>query len=482
MNKTQLIELLNDLVKQPKESEWVEFKLNFHSEQEIGERISALSNGAAIHNQDYGYLVFGVEDETHIIKGTTFKPRLHKKGNEELEHWLAQRLDPRIDFRVYEFEYDDTRKIAVFVIPAAQNKPVDFFHNAYIRVGSITRKLSDFPEKERKIWNKSGKPYELEIAKDNLTSSDVIRLLSTETYFDLMNLPYPSNQQGVIQKFLDENLVVKSHHLFAITNLGAILFGKNLPAFESVQRKSVRVIVYKGKNKVETVREQIGAKGYALGFFGLVEWINSQLPANEEIGKVLRKESRMYPEIAIRELVANALIHQDLSVKGFPMVEIFSDRIEISNPGNPLITPDRFIDSYISRNEKLADLMRRMGFCEEKGSGLDKVIFHNELFQLPPINVITDENRTRITMYCYKSLNDLDKKEKIRACYQHACLKWVSNEKMSNQSLRERFQIEDKNAAIASRIIKDTFEAGMIKEDDPENKSRKHRNYVPFWA
>lgn len=108
--------------------------------------------------------------------------------------------------------------------------------------------------------------------------------------------------------------------------------------------------------------------------------------------------------------------------------------------------------------------------------------FHNELFQLPPINVITDENRTRVTMYCYKSLNDLDKKEKIRACYQHACLKWVSNEKMSNQSLRERFQIEDKNAAIASRIIKDTFEAGMIKEDDPENKSRKHRNYVPFWA
>jgi hypothetical protein len=73
-------------------------------------------------------------------------------------------------------------------------------------------------------------------------------------------------------------------------------------------------------------------------------------------------------------------------------------------------------------------------------------------------------------------------KEKIRACYQHSCLKLVSNEKMTNQSLRGRFTIDDKNAAIASRIIKDTFEAGMIKEDDPENKSRKHRSYVPFWA
>jgi ATP-dependent DNA helicase RecG len=481
MKEQQLLELLNNLVKQPKESEWVEFKLNFHSEEEIGKRISALANGAAIHNQDYGYLVFGVEDETHIIKGTSFKPKHHKKGNEELEHWLAQRLDPRIDFRIHEFAYDTQRNIALFVIPSAQNKPVDFSHTPYIRVGSITRNLGDFPEKERKIWRKSGKPYELEIAKDNLSAADVIRLLSTETYFDLMKLPYPSNQNGVIEKFINENLVIKSQG-YAITNLGAILFAKNLPEFESVERKSVRVIVYKGKNKVETIREQIGVKGYALGFLGLVEWINSQLPANEEIGKALRTESRMYPEIAIRELVANALIHQDLSVKGFPMVEIFSDRIEISNPGNPLITPDRFIDSYISRNEKLADQMRRMGFCEEKGSGLDKVIFYNELYQLPPISVIADENRTRVTLYSYKKLNDLDKKEKIRACYQHACLKWVSNEKMSNQSLRERFQIEDQNAAIASRIIKDTFEASMIKEDDPENKSRKHRSYVPFWA
>lgn len=481
MNDQQLIELLNELVKQPTESEWVEFKLNFHSEQEIGERISALANGAAIHNQDFGYLVFGIEDKTHIIKGTTFKPKQHKKGNEELEHWLAQRLDPRIDFRIHEFAYDSTRQIAVFVIPAAQNRPVDFFHNSYIRVGSITRKLAEFPEKEAKIWRKKSKPYEQEIAKDNLNASDVIRLLSTETYFDLMRLPYPSNQNGVIEKFITENLVVKSRG-YAITNLGAILFAKSLPEFETVERKSVRVIVYKGKNKVETVREQIGAKGYALGFLGLVDWINSQLPANEEIGKALRKESRMYPEIAIRELVANALIHQDLAVKGFPMIEVFSDRIEISNPGNPLITPDRFIDSYISRNEKLADLMRRMGFCEEKGSGLDKVIFYNELYQLPPINVITDENRTRVTIFSYKTLNDLDKREKIRACYQHSCLKWVSNEKMTNQSLRERFAIDDKNAAIASRIIKDTFEAGMIKEDDPENKSRKHRSYVPFWA
>ncbi len=277
-------------------------------------------------------------------------------------------------------------------------------------------------------------------------------------------------------------MIVKEKSSFSITKLGAVLFAKSLSDFESVHRKTIRVIVYKGKNKVQTEREQIGGKGYALGFEGLVDWINSQLPANEEIGKALRTETRMYPEIAIREVVANALIHQDFSEKGFPMIEIYSDRIEVSNSGIPLITPDRFIDEYVSRNESLADLMRRMGFCEEKGSGMDKVIFYNELYQLPAINVIITDKRTKVTLYSYKSLNDTDKKDKIRACYQHACLKYVSNEKMTNQTLRDRFKIEDHNYATASRIIRDAIEEGVIKEDDPTNKSRKYASYIPFWA
>lgn len=121
MTQQQLIELITELVKQPQESEWVEFKQNYHSAEEIGERISALSNGACIHNQAFGYLIFGVEDKTHIIKGTSFKAKSTKKGNEELEHWLAQRLDPRIDFRIHEFAYDTQRSITLFVIPSAHN-------------------------------------------------------------------------------------------------------------------------------------------------------------------------------------------------------------------------------------------------------------------------------------------------------------------------------------------------------------------------
>lgn len=483
MDQNQLKALVEKLVKQPSESEWVEFKHNFHSAEEIGERISALSNGACLHNKAYGYLLFGIEDGTHQIIGTTFSAKTHKKGNEDLEHWLATRLNPRIDFITYEFDYEAGKHISLYEIPATHNRPVEFLHKPYIRVGSITRNLGEFPDKEGKIWRKTPeKAFEQEAAKVGVSASDVIRLLNTQTYFERLKLPYPSSQQAVIEKLLSEKFLIDDNTPYTITKLGAILLAKDLDDFDEVARKSVRVIVYKGRNKVATEREQIGRRGYAVGFEGLIDWVNSQLPANEEIGKAFRTDSRMYPEIAVRELIANALIHQDFHEKGFPMIEIFTDRIEISNPGQPLITPERFIDEYISRNEILADLMRRMGMCEEKGSGLDKVIFYNELFQLPAINILVTEKRTRVVLYGYKQLHSLDKKDKIRACYQHACLRYVSNDKMTNQSLRERFKIEDHNAAIASRIIRDTLEEGMIKEDDPTSMSRKYKKYIPYWA
>ena len=304
--------------------------------------------------------------------------------------------------------------------------------------------------------------------------------LSAEVYFDMMNLPLPQDINGILDRFLSENLITKDEIGYGITELGAILFAKRLSDFDGLKRKMVRVIVYKGKGKVETIREQSFDKGYAICFEEMIAWINSQLPANEEIGMALRKDARMYPEIAIRELAANMIIHQDFSEQGFPMIEIYSDRITLSNPGQPLISIERFIDEYQSRNDSLADIMRRMGICEEKGSGMDKTIFYIELYQLPPVRLQLQETRTETTVFSYRKFADLDKTERVMACYQHACLRYVSNEKMNNQSLRGRLGIEDKNYPMASRIIKDTLEAKLIKEEHSEGNSR--HNYIPYWA
>jgi predicted HTH transcriptional regulator len=164
------------------------------------------------------------------------------------------------------------------------------------------------------------------------------------------------------------------------------------------------------------------------------------------------------------------------------MVEIYSDRVEISNPGEPVVPVERFIDGYQSRNERLADLMRRMGICEEKSSGIDRVVQTAELFQLPAPDFLAGHRRTFVTIYGPKDFEHMDRADRIRACYQHCALKWVMRQRMTNQSLRERFQLPESKSAIASQVIAATTEVGLVKLDEKVGTSRKYARYLPFWA
>ena len=482
MTDHELNILLPKLLSLPKENEYVEFKDSNHKPEEIGKRLSALANGAALIGQQYGYLVFGIEDTTHQVLGTTFKPLSKKIGNEDLELWLSRMLSPRIDFRVFEFPFQD-KHIALFHIPAASNQPVLFQNVAYIRVGSNTKPLREYPEKERKLWQKPSAEYELEFALQNVSEADVIALLDTQTIFDgLLKTPYPTTQASVIEKMIAEKLVIRSNGHYHITNLGALLFAKDLRQFD-MERKAPRVIKYKGKGKLHTEKDQIGIMGYASGFLRMINYISGLLPSNEVIETAIRQDLQMYPPLAVRELVANAIIHQDFREKGtYLTIEIYDDRIEISNPGLPTLDPIRFIDGYNARNTLLANIMRRMGFCEEKGSGIDKVVSLCEIFQLPAPDFRTSQNQTIVLLFAHQDLNQMDRKDKIRACYQHCCLMYVTNQKMTNQSLRERFKIEEHNYSIASRFIKETISEGLIKPENPDNNSRKYMSYIPYWA
>ena len=274
MDEQELHNLLFRLLSSPKENEFIEFKENNSKTEEIGKRISALSNGAALVGQQYGYLVFGVEDTTHKVVGTTFSPKTEKIGNEELELWLSRMLSPRIDFRIYEFDYQG-KKIALFHIPAAYSQPINFQNNAWIRVGSITKWLKNYPEKERKLWQRPSSEFEQEIALASVSATDVVALLDTQSVFDLLlKTPYPTTQGGVIEKLISEKFIERNNGHFNITNLGAILFAKDINNFGSLSRKSVRLVKYKGKGKFETEKDVIGKLGYGNGFERLLNYIS----------------------------------------------------------------------------------------------------------------------------------------------------------------------------------------------------------------
>lgn len=482
--KEYLRSLVNELRVLTAETEWTEFKHNNKDPREIGEYISALSNGAALHGKSHGYMVWGLDDETHEIVGTNFNPRTEKIGNEELESWLLRLLSPRIMFVFHEVD-TDKGKVVILEIERASGKPVQFHGVEYIRIGSYKKNLKEYPDKERELWRVFDYvPFEDAVAAEHVSDSDVLKVLDYPSYFELLDVALPEDRKRILERLSEDSMITRCNAGgWNITNLGAILFAKKLSNFKHLSRKSVRVIVYSGKDRIETQREQEGSKGYASGFEGLIGFIDNLLPRNEVIGKALRRDVPMYPELAVRELVANAIVHQDFSLRGTgPMIEMFSDRMEITNPGVPLVKTERFLDSPPrSRNEALASFLRRVGVCEERGSGFDKVVSQTEFYQLPAPVVEVTEEHTRVTLFTHKPFNQMEREERIRACYLHACLRHVMKEYMTNASLRQRFGMDDKEISSASRVIRDTIDAGLIRPKDSSTAPR-HMKYVPYWA
>ena len=319
---------------------------------------------------------------------------------------------------------------------------------------------------------------------ERVSDDEVLSLIDYRTYFELLGNRLPDNRNSILEALTSDRLIYPCKAGgWDMTNLAAVLFARRLAKFPTLLRKAIRVIQYRGKDRFHTQREQIGGKGYASGFEGLIGFINGLLPANERIGKALRKSLPLFPELAVRELVANALIHQDFSVTGAgPMVEIFEDRIEITNPGAPLVDTTRFVDlPPRSRNEALASLMRRLGICEERGSGWDKIATLSETHQLPAPLVEEVSNNTRVVLFAPRELSRMSKGEKIRTMYLHACLQYVKQGYLTNKSVRGRFKIEVRNSAQASRLIKEAMQAGVIVLDDA-SAPPKLRRYVPKWA
>ncbi len=463
----------------PQELNEIDWKLDLSPNTDrLAQHLSAFSN-----YDGGGFLVFGVENGKAIgVDNGQCTKIITALGN-----IARQNLIPPIvlDHAITEFQ----KKNLLFVkIGEAQNRPIHLrsgsVYDSYIRSAGQTRKM-DRIEVANLISKSQGFRFEDGISETGLSAEAVLKKIDFTSYFDMIEQPLPSGNEAILDVLCADKLARKNGDFFDITNLGAILLAKNIEEFENLSRKAVRVIIYEGKDRMKTIKELDGKKGYASGFESLIGFINNLLPANEVIKTALRADVKMYPEIAIRELVANALIHQDFYITGTgPMIEIFSDRIEVTNPGQPLIDTLRLLDSPPrSRNEKLAGIMRRFKVCEERGSGIDKVVFQSELFQLPAPDFRKNEKHFTAILYSHKPLSKMNKDDKVRACYLHCCLKYVAGkEKMNNTTLRERFQIKEENYPIASGIISDTIEAGLIKASNPTSKSKRYMSYIPFWA
>lgn len=464
----------------PQELNELDWKANF---SESGDRIARHFSALANYSEG-GFLVFGVNDQG--IK-TGISPEECKSIVAKAGNIAREGLDPALAIDSLTTVVDGAKLLFIY-IKEADAKPVHLrgksVYDTFIRSAGQTRKASK-QEVARMISSSSDLTFETRLASSSMSEAEILARLDFTTYFDLLQKPIPSSTEKILEMLAADKIVKRANEGYCVTNLGAILLAKNLGDFGELKRRGVRVIQYAGKDRLARVKEITGSKGYASGFVNLINYIIALLPSNEVIRKSLRKDVKLYPSLSLREILANALIHQDFETTGTsPVVEIFEDRLEVRNPGRPLVKTERFLDyPPRSRNEALASLMRRFGICEESGTGIDKIVSECELYQLPAPNFVVVDDHLVATLYAPRALTKMDKSDRVRACYLHACLKFVSSgDVVTNESVRGRFNISKGNYPVASKIISEALDAKRIKPRNPKNRSRKHAQYVPYWA
>ena len=476
--------LVKELCKLPNETEWVEFKHNNWSPEMLGQDIAALANSAVLTEHDHAYMIWGVNDTSHEIIGTDIRLKCLKKGNEEIENWLRHQLSKNADFSFQSAETDG-HHVELIIIAKAIELPVTFEKVDYIRSGSYTKRLIDLPTLQTKLWDRlRNVTFEDTQIKSDLRLHNALQLLNCDTYFRLMQKPIPESEKGFFHYLSQEGVLARQDNgLYAITSLGALLFAKDLAEFPSLRRKSIRLIQYEGNNRLTILKEEELVEGYATALEKAVKYVSTLLPSKEEMNTVKRQTYSPFPILAIREAIANALIHQDLCITGAgPIVELFANRVEVTNPGIPLVSVMRIVDNPPkSRNEKLASLMRRLGMCEELGRGWDRMVIVCELQQIPAPRMHVYEESTKVSLFSHLKFSNIPMEDKLWSTYLHACIKYLEGDAMTNSSLRERFGLKATSSGSVSRLIKDAVEKKLIKPLNPET-ARRYMSYVPIWT
>ncbi len=489
MGDLDQMELVYSLVGFPDETEWLEFKEGNSDPKSIGRDISALANSAAYLGRDFAFKLWGVEDSTHRLVGTDFDP-LSKKaaGNQPLSIWLRTMLSSNAN---YEFKTITNAGLSfvVLMIRAAQNQPVSFERQAYIREGSSTTLLVPGSAKEAELWKKlQAGQFELGVAMADVGRGELEDYLDVDAYFDLLGARRPVNASTAITQLVEHELIKpQDNGRFSITNLGALLVGKRLTSFPCLRKRPIRIVRFAGRGSFEILGDVDIDKGYALGLQEAEKTIVDLLPSQEVTEGAFRRVQSVFPQRAIREFLSNEVIHQDLCDATLgPTVFIYDNRVEFSNPGVSLVPPERILNAQPkTRNPRLAGIMRQMDLCEEGGTGWDLAVAACESRHLsaPVIESSESLGTTKVVLYAPKVYAQMSKGERLDALYWHACLMYAQSESMNNQSLRERFGLdaERKNTVAVSRLIKEAVERGIVREET-EGAPDKYKRYIPGWA
>lgn len=407
MDNQDLINLIDDLRALPKETEWAEFKLSTIKPQErLGEYISGLSNAACVNNQAFGYLILGVDDNDHSVKGSNYNFKTRKQGNEELEFWIRRYLSPSIRFEYFECNYDASHKIEIFRIPAAVGEPTNFQGKAYIRLATSLTQLKDYPLYAKHIYNSQEDWSAKIIERATIDDLDPKAIQLAKEKFKEKQAGksfYKEIDDWSNALFLDKAKITIGGK---ITNTAIILLGKS----ESTHfiSPSVAQITW----KLDT--DQKAYEHFGTPLFMSINDVLKQIrivrhkffPNNQ----LIATEVLNYDAEVILEALNNCIAHQDYSYHSRILLTEKANKLIFENAGSFFEgkaddyllgkkTPDKY------RNKFLAEAMFNLNMIDSMGYGIHKMTKsqYQRYFPLPDY---TKSKRDEVVLEIYGNAID----------------------------------------------------------------------------
>ncbi|PPH98174.1 MloB [Rathayibacter sp. AY1D1] len=450
--------------------------LEFKHAQNTFSTEKALGYCAALANEGGGYLILGVTDQVpRTVPGTR---AFGDPAN--IEYRIFGAL--QIKAVVRELEYDGAR-VLVFAVPSRRRgQPIALDGRYLMRAGES---LVAMPQHQlAAIFSEpDGGPTERVVAA-GLAEPQIFELLDVEELYRRMPWTAPDGRDAIVEDLVDRKLVIRSlDGQYSIPLASAVLIGRRLGAFDGLALRRVRVIKYATASRVTATFEYFAERGYLLEFEALLTIVQSLLPVDETIEEGLRSVRPVYSPKALREFIANALVHQDFDEQTTQIVvEIFSDRIEIRNPGEPMIEVTRFVDETRTRNPDLAEAMRLAGVCEVRGSGVDRALAQIEGLLRPAPHFRAENGATTISLFAAADFSSMTIDDRAWSAFLHCCLRHQSGFRLTNASLRTRFGLPDSKATLVSQTITAAVDRRLIKLDPRAGSSKRNAAYVPFFV
>lgn len=409
MNNEELIILVDELRALPRETEWVEFKKGTATTNErLGMYISGLSNSACVKNQDFGYLIFGIDDVTHEVIGTNFNFKTAKEGNQELELWIKRNTIPTLNFEHYVCQYNPNVRVELFSIPAAKGEPISFMNYQKIRIGTSLTDLKNYPDLIRIIYNSQIDWSAKIIDNASIDDLDPIAIANARIKFKEKNSNKP--WFGEIDswdnaKFLDRAKITINGK---ITNTAILLLGKEVSAHYI--SPAVAQITW----KLDT--EESAYEHFEIPLFSTVNEVIKRIrnvkykffPDNQLIATEVQK----YDSEVILEALNNCIAHQDYGRNSrIILVEkvnkliftnaggFFEGKAEDYCEGN--LTPQKY------RNKFLANAMVNLNMIDSLGFGISKM-YRSQMKRFFPLPDYTHTTANEVVLEIYGHTIDVN--------------------------------------------------------------------------